>query len=376
MVIIIQTAPMLDKNGQRNNMITPKNFETYNLNLLGIRDLRKLAFALGVYGYSTYSKSELIEHIYAVVYGNEPPKAQSGKGRPSSIRGSKREVFEKVVKKLMSMETYSIQEQPLELVASSTSSYDTGNRNKVARYPSSQILFKNSLLAGLNTFAPIGYGSRAIIYGNEQSVLDIKDIVLKELDKKSTILLLPSESPEEIEWARTLGFTTYSTTFGDSAAKTIKAAETAFSAALRLKQKGIDVTLIISSITNLAKCYNQNMVSKLASGENILPESLDPLKELFLNCHPVSVGACITLIAFGACGNNVDNIILEHLKPSFNCSAELCLKNGKKFRFNIEKTHSKYAEKYQKSKLYDTQKEIRQKLINGEIDNNKANAIC
>ena len=99
-----------------------------NLKLLGIRDLRKLAFAVGVYGFTLYNKSDLIVHIVDVIYGREAPKSETSKGRPTSITKSRTEIISSIIEKiklLKSADQFDVKFQDA-FVASSSDEYDTG----------------------------------------------------------------------------------------------------------------------------------------------------------------------------------------------------------------------------------------------------------
>ena len=100
--------------------ITPSS-----LSLLGIRDLRKLAFAVGVYGYTLYSKNDLIVHIVDVVYGRETPKMEISRGRPSSITKNKLEIINSIIEKIEQLRAEQINFN-LQYVASSNEEYNTG----------------------------------------------------------------------------------------------------------------------------------------------------------------------------------------------------------------------------------------------------------
>ena len=106
--------------------ITPSN-----LSLLGIRDLRRLAFAVGVYGYTLYSKSDLIVHIVDVIYGRETPKMEVGRGRPSSITKNKIDIISSIVEKIEQLRAQQINFD-LQYVASPSEEYDAGfEKNKL-----------------------------------------------------------------------------------------------------------------------------------------------------------------------------------------------------------------------------------------------------
>lgn len=110
-------------------------FSRERLNEIGIRDLRQLAFTIGVHNFSSYNKADLIEHIIAVVFGFEPPKTNAGKGRPVKAKQSKQEIFEKVLKKIPepNIQVSTIYQNkgiplPVPFVASSSVDYETGKK--------------------------------------------------------------------------------------------------------------------------------------------------------------------------------------------------------------------------------------------------------
>ena len=104
-----------------------------NLNLLGIRDLRKLAFAFGVYGFTLYNKSELITHIIDVVFGREAPKIEAGKGRPTSINRNRTSIINDSLSKIKALQAVQVFDfsDALQQVASFSEPYDSNQNDEI-----------------------------------------------------------------------------------------------------------------------------------------------------------------------------------------------------------------------------------------------------
>ena len=96
-----------------------------NLNLLGIRELRRLAFAVGVYGFTLYNKQDLIMHTIDVLYGREAPKTQTSKGRPTSITKDRTDILNQIVGKLKLLKSLELETLSQPFVASSSAQYET-----------------------------------------------------------------------------------------------------------------------------------------------------------------------------------------------------------------------------------------------------------
>ena len=352
-----------------------------NLNLLGIRDLRRLAFSVGVYGYTRYSKAKLIEHILAVVGGNEPAKTESCKGRPTIITQSRKEVFDDIANKLRNVETFKLPtlDSGLALVASSSASYDTGRNDEYEslkpKIPDQQLVFGTEKMRPVDVFAPIAYGSRALVFGNEHSVSFAQKLVVSCLDKKNTILIVPDASPEEILEFEDFGMKVFSTSFGESFQQTKQTVAQAFAHAKQLANQQKNPVVVISSLTKLSKCFAPDSVSAATLGETIDQESLTALKKLCLLCRANQNNSSITLIAFAQNNSPVDNIFVEHMKSVFSTEIELdqtLALAENVFPISISKSFTKKPETFQTKTFLAKQKEIRQKLASGEFDNKKA----
>lgn len=350
-----------------------KYFNRDSLNLLGIRDLRRLGFSVGVCGYTTYSKQDLIDHILAVVTGFESPKTEASKGRPTSITKPRNEVLCDIIAKLKSFEI-SYDNNPLPMVASSAATYDTGLSktnhiegttsiledemvvmcenngfwNKVCTIPQSLVsnlgIKPAQQISGTATKSLVGYtltntnyssetktdfdqllaqksnqtvqienGQNLVVGGRNAIFANIEpEKIASKFKNTKTIYLNVFAAPEEQPHKFDIN---YICSFVHPLEMQKSIAFLAFEKAKRLVEEGNDVLLVVGSLSNLARVYEPVSTTNLALAAATTDCYLQ-LRKLVATAHCTQMGN-ITLAAICSASTPLDFAILEQLIPAF-----------------------------------------------------------
>jgi len=141
------------------------------------------------------------------------------------------------------------------------------------------------------------------------------------------IVLLIDERPEEVtDMQRSVkGEVAYST-FDEPAKNQIKVAELVIEKAKRLVEQGRDVTILLDSITRLARAYNLLMPTsgKVLSG-GIDANTLHHPKHFFGAARKVEEGGSLTILATALVetGSKMDEVIFEEFKGTGNMELRL-----------------------------------------------------
>lgn len=221
----------------------------------------------------------------------------------------------------------------------------------LAIYPDEQI----KLSAGkeplttrvVDLIAPIGFGQRALIVsppkaGKTWLLKDIITGIAKNYPEKTgkgkakkvhLMAVLIGERPEEVtdimrhmrEVTGGLGEVAASNFDEDPDAQT-RVGETALDRAKRLVEKGMDVVIVLDSITRLARAYNLALPT---SGRTLTggfdPQALFPAKKFFGGARKIENGGSLTII--GTClvntGSKMDDLIYEEFKGTGNMELHL-----------------------------------------------------
>ncbi|MCA1831021.1 MAG: transcription termination factor Rho, partial [Actinobacteria bacterium] len=188
----------------------------------------------------------------------------------------------------------------------------------------------------MDLVAPIGKGQRALIVsppkaGKTTILKQIANGIVANTKDTHLIVLLVDERPEEVtDWQRTVkaAEVVYST-FDRPAEDHTQVAELVLERAKRLVEAGIDVVILLDSITRLARAYN---LSAPASGR-ILSGGVDstalyPPKRFFGAARNIEEGGSLTIVASALVetGSRMDEVIFEEFKGTGN--AEIRLDRG------------------------------------------------
>jgi transcription termination factor Rho len=156
----------------------------------------------------------------------------------------------------------------------------------------------------VNLVAPIGRGQRGLIVSPPKAG---KTLLLKAIANGITannpdmhlMVCLIGERPEEVtDMRRTVEGEVISSTFDEPVEDHTKVAEMALERAKRLVESGRDVTILLDSITRLARAYNLAVPpsGRTLSG-GIDPVALYPPKRFFGAARNIEDGGSLTIIA-------------------------------------------------------------------------------
>ncbi len=184
----------------------------------------------------------------------------------------------------------------------------------------------------LNLVAPIGRGQRGLIVSPPKAG---KTLLLKSIANGITtncpdmhlMVCLIGERPEEVtDMRRSVEGEVISSTFDEPVEDHTKVAEMALERAKRLVEGGRDVTILLDSITRLARAYNLAVPpsGRTLSG-GIDPVALYPPKRFFGAARNIEGGGSLTIVS--TClidtGSRMDDVIYEEFKGTGNMELHL-----------------------------------------------------
>lgn len=184
----------------------------------------------------------------------------------------------------------------------------------------------------LDLVSPIGRGQRGLIVSPPKAG---KTLLLKAIANGITsnnpdmhlMVCLIGERPEEVtDMRRTVDGEVISSTFDEPVEDHTKVAEMALERAKRLVESGRDVTILLDSITRLARAYNLAVPpsGRTLSG-GIDPVALYPPKRFFGAARNIEGGGSLTIIS--TClvdtGSRQDDVIYEEFKGTGNMELHL-----------------------------------------------------
>jgi len=189
---------------------------------------------------------------------------------------------------------------------------------------------KNASTRIINLFTPIGKGQRGLIVaaprtGKTVLMQDIANAILTNHEEVYVIVLLVDERPEEVtEMKRILIPTSsevISSTFDETPQNHIQVAEMCINKAKRMVEMGLDVVVMLDSITRLARAYNNVSPSsgKVLSG-GIDSNALHRPKKFFGSARNTLEKGSLTIIATALVdtGSRMDQVIFEEFKGTGN----------------------------------------------------------
>jgi len=184
----------------------------------------------------------------------------------------------------------------------------------------------------LNLVAPIGRGQRGLIVsppkaGKTLLLKAIANGISTNCPEMHLMVCLIGERPEEVtDMRRSVEGEVISSTFDEPVEDHTKVAEMALERAKRLVEAGRDVTILLDSITRLARAYNLAVPpsGRTLSG-GIDPVALYPPKRFFGAARNIEGGGSLTIIA--TClvdtGSRMDDVIYEEFKGTGNMELHL-----------------------------------------------------
>jgi len=179
----------------------------------------------------------------------------------------------------------------------------------------------------VNLMSPIGKGQRGLIVSPPRAG---KTVILQKIANAITtnhpevhlIVLLIDERPEEVtDMARSVKGEVVSSTFDEPADRHVQVANMVLAKSRRLVENGIDVVILLDSITRLARAHNAVVPhsGKILSG-GVDSNALQKPKRFFGAARNIEAGGSLTIIATALVetGSRMDEVIFEEFKGTGN----------------------------------------------------------
>jgi len=186
---------------------------------------------------------------------------------------------------------------------------------------------KNLSTRLINMIAPIGGGQRAMIVsppkaGKTTILKDIANAISVNHPEVRQIMSLIGERPEEVtDLDRSVDAEVVASTFDEPVNAHVRMAEIALDRAKRLVENGLDVVILMDSLTRLARAYNMvvNPSGRTLSG-GMDPSALYPPKHFFGAARNMEDGGSLTIIATALIdtGSRLDDVVYEEFKGTGN----------------------------------------------------------
>jgi transcription termination factor Rho len=184
----------------------------------------------------------------------------------------------------------------------------------------------------IDLVAPVGKGQRALIVapprtGKTMMLQSIAKSISANHPEAFLIVLLIDERPEEVtDMARTVKGEVIASTFDETCERHVAVAEMVTERAKRLAENGIDVVILLDSITRLSRAYNtmQPSSGKIMSG-GVESNALQKPKRFFGAARNIQEGGSLTIIATALIetGSRMDDVIFEEFKGTGNMEVNL-----------------------------------------------------
>src|SRR5579864_7283369 len=187
----------------------------------------------------------------------------------------------------------------------------------------------------MDLVTPIGKGQRGLIVapprtGKTILLQKIANSILRNHPECYVIVLLIDERPEEVtEMERTVKgpkAEVISSTFDEPASRHVQVSEMVIEKAKRMVEYGIDVVILLDSITRLGRAYNTEMPSsgKILSG-GLDANALHKPKRFFGAARNIEEGGSLTILATALIdtGSRMDDVIFEEFKGTGNMEVHL-----------------------------------------------------
>ncbi|NLC13554.1 MAG: transcription termination factor Rho, partial [Chloroflexi bacterium] len=179
----------------------------------------------------------------------------------------------------------------------------------------------------INLVAPIGGGQRAMIVsppkaGKTSILKDIANAISANHPEVRQIMSLIGERPEEVtDMDRSVDAEVIASTFDEPVQSHVRMAEVSLERAKRLVENGLDVVILMDSLTRLARAYNMvvNPSGRTLSG-GMDPSALYPPKRFFGAARNLEDGGSLTIIATALVdtGSRLDDVVYEEFKGTGN----------------------------------------------------------
>ncbi len=186
----------------------------------------------------------------------------------------------------------------------------------------------------IDLVTPVGKGQRGLIVapprtGKTILLQKIANAISTNHPEVKLIVLLIDERPEEVtEMERKTAddVEVISSTFDEPAARHCQVANVVIEKAKRLVEYGVDVVILLDSITRLARAYNTEMPhsGKILTG-GVDAGAMQQPKKFFGAARNVEDGGSITIFATALIdtGSKMDEVIFEEFKATGNMELHL-----------------------------------------------------
>lgn len=183
----------------------------------------------------------------------------------------------------------------------------------------------------IDMMCPLGFGQRGLIVsppraGKTMLLQKMAIAIQKNFSNVHVIILLIDERPEEVtDMQRTAVISSQceviSSTFDEPPARHIQVAEMVCEKAKRMVEFGMDVVVLMDSITRLARAYNSEgpQTGKTMSG-GLDATAMQAPKSFFGAARKVEEGGSLTIVATALVdtGSRMDDVIFEEFKGTGN----------------------------------------------------------
>jgi transcription termination factor Rho len=184
----------------------------------------------------------------------------------------------------------------------------------------------------MELLTPIGKGQRGLIVsppraGKTTLLKTIAKSIEKNHPETYLIVLLIAERPEEVtDFKRSVNAEVVASTFDEPPGRNVQVANIVLEKAKRLVELKRDVTILLDSITRLARAHNSVIPpsGKVLSG-GIDANALNKPKKFFGSARKVEEGGSLTIMATALVdtGSRMDEVIFEEFKGTGNMEINL-----------------------------------------------------
>src|SRR5579859_7473224 len=184
----------------------------------------------------------------------------------------------------------------------------------------------------IDLVSPIGKGQRGLIVappkaGKTTVLKTIAHAIATAYPEVHLMLVLVGERPEEVtDLRRSVRGEVIASTFDQSPADHVRAAELAVERAKRLAELGRDVVVMLDSLTRLGRAYNlaAPASSRTLSG-GVAASALQPPRQFLGAARCLEEGGSLTILstALVDTGSQLDNVLFEEFKGTGNMELRL-----------------------------------------------------
>jgi len=192
--------------------------------------------------------------------------------------------------------------------------------------------YKNINARVMDLLTPIGKGQRGLIVSPPRAgKTTLLKTIAKSIEKNHPeiflIVLLVAERPEEVtDFQRSINGEVVASTFDEPPVRNAQVANIVLEKAKRLVELNRDVTILLDSITRLARAHNSIIPpsGKVLSG-GIDANALNKPKKFFGSARKIEEGGSLTIIATALVdtGSRMDEVIFEEFKGTGNMEINL-----------------------------------------------------